>query len=319
MATSASSRSIGCEKTCKDIHDKWGQVHQLGQALASTTRMERQQIRETYRSMYGLDLADRLQQTYDANAKSEIGGLLSLWMLEPHERDAVMAREALNSSDTTYNTLLELYIGRKSSQLLLIKQAYQAKFKRHLDHDISSEPANSYQKILVALATSHKSHYTEVSQHVAKCDAKRLYEAGKGGIGTIDETVVLEIMSKRSIQQLKLTFSTYKHIYGHEYGKSLKSKSGREFEDALRMVVKCSCDPVKYFSKMLYKSIAGTAKDRSSLARVIISRADIDMAEIQSLFEAKYEKKLEEAIHENVKNRDQRDFLVALAAASSNR
>jgi hypothetical protein len=75
-------------------------------------------------------------------------------------------------------------------------------------------------KILVALATSHKAHQEDVSQHIAKCDARRLYEAGEGSSqGAVEEAVVLEILSKRSIPQTKLTLSSYKHIYGHEYTK----------------------------------------------------------------------------------------------------
>jgi hypothetical protein len=70
----------------------------------------------------------------------------------------------------------------------------------------------------VALATSHKAHHADVSQHIAKCDARRLYETGEGGSGAT-EAVVLETLSKRSIQQLKLTLSSYKHIYGHDYTK----------------------------------------------------------------------------------------------------
>lgn len=75
--------------------------------------------------------------------------------------------------------------------------------------------------MLVALATSHRAHHVDVNQHVAKCDAKRLYESGEGraGSASIYESTVLEILSKRSIQQLKLTFSTYKRIYGHDYTK----------------------------------------------------------------------------------------------------
>lgn len=73
------------------------------------------------------------------------------------------------------------------------------------------------QQILVALVASHKAHHADVSQHIAKVDARRLYETGEGSSGPIDEAVVLEILSKRSIPQLKLTFSCYKHIYGHEY------------------------------------------------------------------------------------------------------
>ena len=74
-------------------------------------------------------------------------------------------------------------------------------------------------QIIVALMASHKAHHADVSQHIAKCDAMRLYESGVGKSGRIDEAVVLEILSKRSIPQLKLTFSCYKHIYGHDYTK----------------------------------------------------------------------------------------------------
>ena len=71
----------------------------------------------------------------------------------------------------------------------------------------------------MALVASHKSHHADVSQHIAKCDARRLYETGDGSPGAIEEAVVLEVLSKRSIPQLKLTFSSYKHIYGHDYTK----------------------------------------------------------------------------------------------------
>lgn len=76
-----------------------------------------------------------------------------------------------------------------------------------------------FYQILVALVASHKAHHADLSPHIAKCDARRLYQTGEGRSGAIDEAVVLELLSKRSIPQLNLTFSTYKHIYGHDYTK----------------------------------------------------------------------------------------------------
>lgn len=71
----------------------------------------------------------------------------------------------------------------------------------------------------MALAASHKAHQVDVNHHISKSDARRLYETGEGGLGAADEAVVLEILSKRSIPQLKQTFLSYKHIYGHDYTK----------------------------------------------------------------------------------------------------
>lgn len=75
----------------------------------------------------------------------------------------------------------------------------------------------------MALAASHKSHHADVSQHIAKCDAQRLYQTGEGRLGAMDESVVLEMLSKRSIPQFKLTFSSYNRIYGHDYTKVIEN------------------------------------------------------------------------------------------------
>lgn len=171
---------------------------------------------------------------------------LYLWMLEPHERDAVLANDAIERRVTDYKALIEIYTRQKLSQLFFTKHAYLAKFKRHMDQDMISEPSNSYQKVgflqisgflspgcvtkinvgsmvscqlLLALAASQKSHHTDVSQHIAKCDAKRLYEAGHCSTGGTDESLVLEIFSKRGIPQLRLALFSYKQIYGHDYTK----------------------------------------------------------------------------------------------------
>lgn len=77
----------------------------------------------------------------------------------------------------------------------------------------------------MALVASHKAHHLDVSNHIAKCDARRLYETGEGSPGAIEQAVVLEILSKRSVPQLKLTFSSYKRIYGHDYTTVRKTKT----------------------------------------------------------------------------------------------
>ncbi|KAH7522739.1 hypothetical protein FEM48_Zijuj07G0170500 [Ziziphus jujuba var. spinosa] len=318
--------SYGFENECKEIHDSWGRINQLIQSLASRTQLERQQIRETYKAIYGEDLVNRFQEaemmsnnindTAAAGISPKLCAALSLFMLEPHERDAVVAREALEQSHhTNYcKALVEIFVGRKSSQIFLTKQAYHTRYRRQLDQDIANiEPPNSYQKILIALVTSHKAHHADVSQHIANCDAKRLFETGEGSPGAIEEAVVLEILSKRSIQQMKLTFSSYKHIYGHDYIKSLKREHSGEFENALKMVVKCIHNPPYYHAKTLYESIKGRTEDKGGLARLLVSRAEVEMDEIRTIYKNKYGIELRDAICESIPSGDYRDFLVALA------
>ncbi|EXB31240.1 Annexin D8 [Morus notabilis] len=316
--------SYGFEHQCKEIHDSWGQLNRLVLGLAMRTRLERQQIRETYKAIYGEDLVKRLQDVETSGiSRNEAAGVspklcaaLPLWMLDMHECDAVVAREALQQDNTNYKALVEIFVGRKSSHILLMKQEYQARFKRQLDQDIINiEPPNPYQKILVALVASHKAHHLDVSNHIAKCDAKRLYETGEGSPGAIERGVVLEILSKRSVPQLKLTFSSYKRIYGHDYTASLKRGDFREFENALGVVAKCIYKPPNYYAKTLYGSIKGITGDKAAIERVMVSRAEVDMDEIQRVYKKKYGIQLRDALSlcENIPSTDYRDFLVALA------
>ncbi|XP_030518806.2 annexin A3-like [Rhodamnia argentea] len=277
--------------------------------------------------MHGDDLAQLLQST-DVNGQRngaavavspETSSALSLFVLDPHERDAVLAWEALERGETNYRALVEIFLGRKSSHIQLIRQAYQRKFRRQLEQDIiNTEPPHAFQRIIVALATSHKAHQADVSQHLAKCDARRLFKTGEGSsLGAIEEAVVLEIVSKRSIPQLKLTFLSYRHIYGHDYSKSLKKVSATEFADALRMVVKCISNAPKYYAKMLYTNLKGRTVDKSALTRVMVSRAELDMSEIRRAFKRKYGVDIQDCICQSIVCGDYRDFLVALATKTS--
>lgn len=312
--------SCSCESICKEIHDSWGQPTHLIQLLARLNQLERSKTREAYVKIYEEDPAQLLLQSSKAGSQGtgvsqKTSLALSMLMLSPHERDAVVAREAFGQNDTlNYKALIEIFTCRKSSHVLLIQAAYHAKYKRQLDQDIMSiEPSHPYQRILMALSASHKAHQADASQHIAKCDAMRLYQTGEGKSGAVDEAVLLEILSKRSILQLRLTFSTYKHIFGHTYTTSLKNEKSGEFEDALRVAVTCICNPPKYYAETLYACIKGTTTDKGALVRVIMSRAEVDMNEIQKVFKKKYGKELIIAISESLPSGDYGELVLALA------
>ncbi|CAJ1947924.1 unnamed protein product [Sphenostylis stenocarpa] len=302
------------ELDCKKIHDSLGGLSQLIPSLACLTFLERQQLKETFKAVYGEELISHIQRYEDVFSPSMNCSALSWWMLDPHDRDATVARESLQQDEINFKDLVEIFVCRKSSHVLLITQAYQRMFRRQLDQDIIHlDPPHPFQKILVALAASHKAHQEDVSHHISKCDARRLYETGEGSLRAVDEAVVLEILSKRSISQLKLTFLSYRHIYGHDYTKSIKRGTYGQFGKALILVVKCICNPAHYYAKRLYTSIKGETK---ILARALVSRAEVDIDEIRRVFKEKYEKELADVIREGLPSGDYRDFLVALATRS---
>ncbi|KAJ3677048.1 hypothetical protein LUZ60_002772 [Juncus effusus] len=309
MGSNSNLLKIECEKDCREINASWNKLSHLGRVLACRTRTERRQIKESYRSMFGEDLVQKIQEAYMSNPKNEMCNMLYMWMLEPSERDAMLVRYAVEKSSIDYKALLEIYTRKKSDSLFFTKQTYFAKFKRNLDQDICTEPSHPFQKILVALATSNWSHNDGVSQHIAKCDAKRFYEAGKGSM--INESVILEIISKRSIPQLRLAFTSYKHIYGRDFTKTLKGSCG-EFEESLKLAVKCIYTPSEYYSKILHKCMKGACVDKRVLSRVILGSEDFSMGEVKQQYEKKYGIKLENAISDSLPQSDFTEFIVAL-------
>ncbi|KAG2635387.1 hypothetical protein PVAP13_2NG350000 [Panicum virgatum] len=346
--------SAGLEEACAEIRGACGNPRRLALLLAPRSPAERQRIRAAYRASFGEDLAAALRGTplaagsgQEDEVKGAVGGagrlsrrarrsssslvscflflfqlrkLLYLWALEPAERDAVVAREAVEGGATVagYRALVEVFTRRKQDQLFFTKQAYLTRFRRNLDQDMVTEPSHPYQRLLVALAASRKSHHDEPSHHIAKCDARRLHDTKNSGAGSVvDEAVILEMFSKRSTPQLRLAFCSYKHIYGHDYTKALKTNGPGEFEEALRAVVKCIYSPSKYYSKLLQRSMQCAATDKRLVTRAILGSDDVGIDEIRSAFKSCYGSNLADFIRESLPQSDYRDFLVAVARGSA--
>ncbi|KAM0879835.1 hypothetical protein ACQ4PT_033976 [Festuca glaucescens] len=277
---SHSPATTGFENICRDIHGACDEPRRLSRLLAHRSPSERQQIKAVYRAMFGEDFVARLQKNLAADQDNELCNLLYLWMLDPAERDGIMARDAIESAMIDYRVLVEIFTRRKQEQLFFTKQAYLARFKKNLEHDLVTEPSHPYQRLLVALGTSHKSHHDEPSRHIANCDARRLYDAKNvSGTGSVDEATVLEMFSKRSIPQLRLAFCSYKHIYGQD------------------------------FTKLLQRTMQQPRTNKKLVTRAILGGDDVGVDEIKLAFKNNFGRNLEDFIHESLPQSDYRDFL----------
>lgn len=136
------------EHDCKRIHDSMGDLSQMISSLSCRTLLEKQKLKETFKAMYGEELVSYLQRYEDEFCASMNCSALSWWMLDPHDRDAVVVRESLQQDETDFKALVEIFVCRKSSHVLLITQAYHRMFRRQLDQDIINlDPPHPFQKV----------------------------------------------------------------------------------------------------------------------------------------------------------------------------
>ncbi|ERM95916.1 hypothetical protein AMTRI_Chr04g248000 [Amborella trichopoda] len=273
--------------------------------LGHRTATQRQLIRKTYFELYGEDLLKSL----DSEVSGDFERALLLWTLDPAERDALMANQALRRWNPEDRVLIEIACARSSEELLLIRRAYHARFKRSLEEDVAQHTTGDFRKLLVPLVSSYRYDGQEVNGHLAKLEAKTLKDVIKDKAFNHEELV--RILSTRSKAQLNATLNNYKDGSGMQINKDLKGDAEDKFQSAVRAVVKCITKPQSYFEKTLRLAIVKLGTDEVALTRVVVTRADVDMKDIKAEYHKRNSTPLDRAIASDTSG-DYKNLLLTL-------
>ncbi|KAL0409060.1 UNVERIFIED_CONTAM: Annexin D5 [Sesamum radiatum] len=278
--------------------------------LAHRDATQRSLIEQEYRTMYSTELSKRLASELSGDVKKAV----LLWMPDPAARDATILRQALTGDVIDLKAATEVICSRTSSQIQFVKQIYLARFHAYLEHDIEYQASGDHKKLLLACISSMRYEGPEVDRAMAEHDAKSLYKAGEKRLGT-DEKTFIHIFSERSRAHLAAVASAYHSMYGNSLKKAIKSETSGNFEFALLTILQCAENPGKYFAKVLHKSMKGMGTDDTTLTRVIVTRAEIDMQYIKAEYQKKYRKPLNDAVHSETSGH-YRTFLLSLLGAT---
>ncbi|XVE93110.1 hypothetical protein REPUB_Repub01dG0162100 [Reevesia pubescens] len=142
---------------------------------------------------------------------------------------------------------------------------------------------------------------------LAMCDAKTLYEALESG-KNIDQKTITSVLSQRNNGQVRAILCSYKQLYGHEFGKSIKRSKCGQFGKELRVVIRCIQHPENFFTRQLMMK---NADGREVLIRTVITRSGIDLKGINKAFVAKTGSSLQNlAIQEFNSSKDKTNDIV---------
>ncbi|KAL9233575.1 hypothetical protein vseg_008555 [Gypsophila vaccaria] len=264
-----------------------------------------QLIRQAFQEVYQEDLIKQI--------KSETSGdyekALTLWILAPVERDAVLAHDALKKVIPDYQVLLEVVCSKTPEELLQVKRAYHKIYRHALEEDVASHSTGKLRKFLVGVVGTYKYHGDEVDEVAAFTDANILHDEIQDGASVHEE--IIRIISTRSKKQLLATFNHFKEIHGTSLSKALRVPSENEFFATVRVAIRAIKNPLKYFAKILRNAVKGLGTDDDVLRRVIVTRAEIDLKEIKELYLERNNISLEQAVTEDTSG-DYRAFLLTL-------
>lgn len=266
---------------------------------------QRQQIRIAYEENFQEDLIKRLESELTGHFEKAV----YRWMLDPVDRDAVIANVALKQSSPDYGAIIELSIIYSPEEFLAVKRSYQARYKRSLEEDLAAHTSGDLGKFLVALAGIYRYDGGEIDTKLAKSEAGVLHKVILDKAANHED--VIRIVSTRSKAQLVATFNRYKDDFGASITKHLKGEPGDKYLAALRATIKAIEDPQRYYEKVLRLAINKAGTDEDTITRVIVARAEKDLQGIVELYYKRNSVSLDQAIAKRTSG-DYKTFIVTL-------
>jgi annexin D len=277
--------------------------------LAHRDATQRLLIQQEYRAVFNQDLARRIASELSGHHKRA----MLLWILDPASRDATILKQALTGDVTTdLRAATEVVCSRTPSQLHLLRGTYRARFGCHVEHDVTGRASGDHQRLLLAyLAVARREEApAEVDAAAAAQDARDLFRAGERRLGT-DERAFVRVFSQRSAAHMAAVARAYEHMYDRPLDRAVKGETSGSFGFGLLTVLRCAECPARYFAGLLHKAMRGLGTSDSTLIRVVVTRAEIDMQFIKAEYHRMYKRSLADTIHAQTSG-NYRTFLLSL-------
>ncbi|CAL5002027.1 unnamed protein product [Urochloa decumbens] len=280
--------------------------------LAHRDAPQRALIQQEYRAAFNQDLARRVASELSGHHRRA----MLLWILDPASRDATVLKQALTGDVTDLRAATEVICSRTPSQLHAVRQAYAARFGRHVEHDVAERASGDHRRLLLAcLAAAPRAEgggeREWVDTSLAALDARELYKAGERRLGT-DERAFVRVFSERSWAHLAAVARAYHRMYDRPLERAVKGETSGNFGFGLLTILRCAADtPARYFAKVLHKAMKGVGTSDTALIRVVVTRAEVDMQYIKAEYHRLYKRSLADAIHAETSG-NYRTFLLSL-------
>uniref|UniRef100_A0A1B0BRY4 Annexin n=1 Tax=Glossina palpalis gambiensis TaxID=67801 RepID=A0A1B0BRY4_9MUSC len=278
----------------KDAHDLRKAMKGFGtdedtliNIICRRSNEQRQEIQRQYKTHFGKDLIEDVKSETSGNFQRLLVGLLRPIV----DFYCAELNDAMAGIGTDEDVLIEILCTLSNYEIHTIKNQYLRLYGAHLESELKSETSGNFKRLLVSLCTAARDESGRTDPVAAQNDARELLKAGELRVGT-DESMFNMILCQRNYQQLKLIFHEYERMTGHSLEKAIKKEFSGDIMEGLIAIYRCVTNKAEYFASRLYKSMAGIGTNDKQLIRVVITRCEIDMADIKVAFERSYGKSL---------------------------
>ncbi|XP_077528220.1 annexin A13-like [Haemaphysalis longicornis] len=212
-----------------------------------------------------------------------------------------LARElhaAMKGTHTDVDCLVEILCTRSNKDIYSIKESYAK--------GDTLEPAN-------------RQEGGSPDPAKAKNDALTLELAGVNTWST-DGSLFNQILASQSYEQLRLVFQEYNNITGRPVVQAIESEMTGNVRTAYLAIAKCLANIPYFFAEKLDSALKaeGVESCDKALVRIIVSRCEVDLAQIKDVYAKTFNMTLQDAIRRD-KSGDYRDSLLILVQGKLSR
>lgn len=259
--------------------------------LVGFDSFQRRRIAKAFGQAYGKPLDEALKDELSGDFEETIISMLR----SPRELDAAMLHDAIAGVGTDERMLLSVLVPRDSGEIEEIKECYKNLYDSDMLEDLQSDTSGYFKRLMFSLCTAYRQVELADEEHIAK-ETQKLIEAGVGQCGT-DEAVFNQVLCLNSYATLDKIFDRYRMERGVEIEQDLDDELSGDTLQGYKDIVQLVRGKNEFFARLLYDATTGAwGTEDSELIRLIVSRSEIDLKDINETFTEKYGQSLSEVV-----------------------
>nr|XP_053656149.1 annexin-B12-like [Cherax quadricarinatus] len=241
------------------------------QELTTHQNIQRQEIVEKYKDLYGRDLRKDLMDELGGTFEEAVLALLD----SPNDLLVNALNKALKGHGTDEKTLIDILCCLTPDELESLRDHYRRNFNTDLDDDLQNDLSGDFKMLMCSLVAAGRNEDQTVDPATAATDAQTLYDAGVGKNSETDEEEFIRLFNNRSFPQLKETFEEYQKLSGSPIEDAVSQEFSGDIKTGLLAIVQRVKDPLGFFCERLNTTMEGPGTDDTTLIRLLVSRSEL--------------------------------------------
>ena len=262
--------------------------------VGKRTHKDRMEIRSEYKRQFKSDLMSEFINHFNGDYKMAMLAIFT----DPVEYDADSIYKAIKNKEE--DTLIEILTSRPGFYLNKIKEIYKKKYKKELENYLIEDNSSDIRKLLVYLLQKKRSTNEKPNKDECIKEAEKLKDLDDFRRGRIDESVFKEILALSSPHELACISREYHKLTNNMLTTAIDDAFSGDKKKLFKTILYVLISPSEYFATRIHEAISESKTNKSLLTRILVTRAEIDLARIKQYYLKLYNKNIIDDIKNDV-------------------